>query len=148
MTEGVFMLSSATAGLRPYAPTILRIVVGIVFMAHGLQKLQGIEGTVGFFGFLGIPAPEIMAWVVALVETLGGLALILGLGTRYAAALLAVVMLVAILMVKLPVGLIAPMDTPGVGYELDGTLLAASLALLILGGGALSLEQILLKREL
>lgn len=142
------MLSSATAGLRPYAPTILRIFVGIVFLAHGVQKLQGIEGVVGFFGFLGIPAPDIMAWVVALIETIGGLALILGLGTRYAAALLAVVMLVAIVTFKASIGLIAGPDAGAAGYELDGTLLVANLVLLILGGGALSLEQVLLKREL
>lgn len=142
------MLSSATAGLRPYAPTILRIVVGIVFLAHGVQKLQGIEGIVGFFGFLGIPAPDIMAWVVALVETLGGLALIIGFGTRYAAALLAMVMLVAIATFKASIGLIAAPDAGTAGYELDGTLLAANIVLLILGGGALSLDQMLLKREL
>lgn len=141
------MLAKATANLRPYAPTILRILVGVVFLAHGWQKLQGIDGVVGYFGSLGIPAAFVMTWVVTLIETIGGLALIFGLGTRYAAALLAIEMIVTTLLVKVNVGLIAPRGG-GAGAELDLALLAGCVALLLLGSGALSVEDTVLKREL
>ncbi len=80
-------------------------------------------------------------------EAIGGLALILGVGTRYAALFLALDMLVAILLVKINVGIIAPPGA-GAGAELDMALLAGCLALLILGSGALSVDENVLKREL
>ena len=76
-----------------------------------------------------------------------GLALILGVGTRYAAALLAVLMLVTLIMVKVNVGLIAPQGA-GAGAELDLALLAGCVALLLLGSGPLSIEDNVLRREL
>ena len=67
----------------PWGIALLRIVVGVVFFMHGLQKLfqMGVPGVSGFFASLGIPAPEVAAVVVSLVETVGGLALILGVLT-------------------------------------------------------------------
>ena len=62
----------------------LRAVVGVVFVVHGTQKLFGfgLAGTAGFLGSLGIPLPTVAAAVVIAVELLGGLALLLGAGTR------------------------------------------------------------------
>ena len=59
---------------------LLRIVVGIVFVMHGQQKLfeMGVGGVGGFFASLGVPAPQLAAVVVSLLETVGGVALILG----------------------------------------------------------------------
>jgi uncharacterized membrane protein YphA (DoxX/SURF4 family) len=79
----------------------LRIVVGLVFVVHGAQKLFGfgLAGTAGFLGSLGIPLPTVAAAALIAVELLGGLALLLGAGTRIVAAALAADMLVAILTV-------------------------------------------------
>ena len=118
--------------------TILRITVGAVFLAHGYQKLfhMGFHGVAGFFGHAGIPLPMASAVVVTLVEFVGGILLIAGVGTRVAAALLAVDMVVAILVVHLKHGFFAPM-----GFEFPLTLLAATLCLALAGGGMLSLRK-------
>jgi putative oxidoreductase len=128
----------AASGLRGWGLTILRIVVGIVFVAHGAQKIfvQGLGAVSGFLGSLGVPLPSVAAVVVAGVEFLGGLALIAGFYTRYASALLAVNMLVAIVLVHLQAGLFLPK-----GYEYALTLLAASLALLLDGPGRAALKR-------
>ena len=73
------------------------------------------------------------------VEILGGLALILGLGTRLAAALLAIDMVVAVLAVRLAAGFVG-------GYEFELTLLAASLSLALLGGGPVTVRQVFARR--
>jgi len=124
-------------GPKGLGMTLLRVVVGIVFVMHGGQKLFfiGFRNVAGFMGSLGIPLPWLAAVVVTLVEFLGGLALILGYFARTAAALLAIVMLVAVLAVHLKHGFFAP-----AGFEFPLTLLAANLALLLSGPGALSLD--------
>jgi uncharacterized membrane protein YphA (DoxX/SURF4 family) len=95
-------LSRALESSAPPATWLVRAVVGGVFVAEGLQKfLFPDELGVGRFLKIGIPAPEVMAPFVGTVETIGGLLLILGLGTRLAAAPLLVSMLVAITSTKL-----------------------------------------------
>jgi uncharacterized membrane protein YphA (DoxX/SURF4 family) len=104
---------------------LLRVVLGLVFLVHGRAKFQGgIEKTVGFFATLGLPG--FLAYVVAVIELVGGLLMILGLGTRVISALFALVMLGAILTAKLSAGFLG-------GYELDLILLAASVCLLLAG---------------
>ncbi|GAB4423471.1 MAG: DoxX family protein [Anaerolineae bacterium] len=129
--------------LAEWGLVVLRVVVGLVFLVHGGQKLLmfGLGGTAGFFGSLGIPLPMVAAVVVIAVELLGGLALLLGLGTRYVALLLAGDMLVAILTVHLPAGFFV---SDG-GYEFVLTLLAASLFFALAGPGLLSLDARLTK---
>ncbi len=83
---------------------LIRLGVGAIFMVHGIMKLTNIEGTTGFFGGVGIPMAGLMAWVVALVETLGGLGMILGVFTKLGGVLLAFTMLIAVVMVKFPKG--------------------------------------------
>jgi len=126
-----------------------RLVLGVIFLAHGYQKFFeiGVENVAGFLQGVGIPAPLLFAWVVSLVEFFGGIAMILGIFTRWAALGFAVVMLVAIFTVKLPVGLIAP-PGKGAGYELDLALLGLALMLLLTGPGPLSLERAAFRREL
>lgn len=121
---------------------IVRVVVGIIFLAHGVGKLQaGVPGFAGMLGNLGFPAPLFFAWVVALTETLGGIGLILGVFSRLAALLIAIVMIVAIIKVKAAMGLVG-------GAELDLGLLVGLLAVLLQGPGAWSVEWKLFKREL
>ena len=119
----------------------LRLVVGLVFVVHGAQKLFvfGLGGAAGFMAKVGIPWPFLAAVVVIAVEILGGLALILGLGTRLAAALLAIDMVVAILAVRLAAGFVG-------GFEFELTLLAASLSLALLGGGPVTVRQVFARR--
>ena len=117
--------------------TVLRIAVGIVFVAHGGQKLfvWGFGNVAGFMGKIGIPVPMLAAIVVTLVEFLGGLALLVGSVTRWAAALLATNMLVAIVTVHLKNGFFLP-----AGFEFAFTLFAANVALVLLGSGEASVD--------
>lgn len=121
---------------------MLRVVIGVVFLAHGGQKLfiWGFGGVAAFMGKIGVPAPMLAAVVVSLVEFLGGLALVLGLYAQWAAALLGVDMLVAILAVHLRGGFFLPN-----GFEFALTLLAANAALVLLGSGEASVDRLLAK---
>ena len=118
----------------------LRIVVGLVFLMHGGQKffVFGIGGTADIMGKLGLPLPLISAAVVIAVELLGGLAILLGVFTRLAGALLAFEMLIAIIVARLSGGFFAPY-----GFEFELTLLAASLTFALHGPGQMSLEEML-----
>lgn len=118
---------------------ILRVVVGVVFAAHGAQKLFviGFGGVAHMFQGVGIPMAHVAAIVVTLVEFGGGIALILGILTRYAAALLVVNMAVAVGKVHLHNGLFANKG----GFEFPLTLLAACLALFLAGPGSPALSR-------
>ena len=124
--------------------TVLRVVVGIVFLAHGAQKLFvfGFGGVAGLLEGLGVPAPGLFAVVVTVVEIVGGIALILGLFTRVAAIMLAVDMLVATLTAHLSNGFFAQNG----GYEFTLLLLAASVALAVAGPGEAALDRIIAAR--
>ncbi|GAB3560432.1 putative oxidoreductase [Actinopolyspora lacussalsi] len=120
------------AGIRDLALLLGRVVLGIVFIAHGMQKLTqwGISGTAESFAGMGIPAPGVSAWFAALVETLGGIALILGVALPLVGVLLAAVMLGALFFVHLSQGFFSS----GGGYEYVLVLAAAALALGFSGG--------------
>ena len=122
-----------------WAVTILRVAVGIVFLAHGAQKLFVLHfsGVTHLFTQAGIPLPHLSAVVVTLVEFLGGLALVLGLGTRIGALLLAIDMLCAIALVHFKLGFFAPR-----GFEYPFVLLAANIGLALTGAGALALDNL------
>lgn len=109
----------------------LRVVLGVIFIAHGWAKIQGMEGTIGFFGSLGL-AP-FFAYLVAWTEFLGGLAMVLGLYTRVAGYLIAIVMVFAIVLAKFKMGFLG-------GYELDLILLASALVIAQHGSGPYSVS--------
>jgi putative oxidoreductase len=116
---------------------LVRIMTGIIFVAHGYLKffVLGIPGTTAFFTQVGVPAPGIAAPLVATLEVAGGIALILGLVTRLAALGLAIDMFVATVLVRLKGGFFAPN-----GAEFEILLCIACIALVIAGAGALSID--------
>jgi len=123
------MLEKIFGPCRDYALFVLRLFVGIVFVAHGWLKLfGGLQGFAGFLQQAGVPLPGIMAPFVAAVEFFGGLAIVLGTGTRIASLLLAGVMAVAMMTVTLPRGFAG-------GYDINLALLGGLLALLLAGPG-------------
>ncbi len=118
----------------------LRIGVGVVFLVHGIQKLQwGNAAVTQYFAKVGIPLASFWAPVVTWVELLCGAALVIGLLTRYAALLLTVEMVVAILKVHLKAGFF--ISSNDYGYEFALALLGATLTLLFAGGGKPSVDQ-------
>jgi len=129
--------------------TVLRFVLGVVFFAHGAQKLlgwfggYGFHGTMGFFEHMGMPAP--VAFLVICTEFFGGLGLIIGLLTRIAALGIGVEMIGAILMVHLPNGFFMNWfgNQKGEGFEYHLLVIAIAAALLIRGAGAFSADRAL-----
>jgi putative oxidoreductase len=123
---------------------ILRVVLGIIFFVHGIVKFQGgIGNTAGWFDSIGLPGG--LAYVVAIIELVGGIALIVGFGTKIVAALLALLMIGATLKVKLAVGFLG--NGQMAGYELDLALLAIALYLAINGSKQYSLGQLIGKGQ-
>jgi len=131
--------------LNEFGPFVLRLALGIIFLIHGWPKLnpnspmKGVAGFAGFLKQMGVPLPMLSAWVVALLETVGAVLLILGIGTRLVAALLVINMLVAIFAAKIKfmkVGFVAQQAT---GWEFDFALLAGALSLAFTGPGALAI---------
>jgi putative oxidoreductase len=137
------MLTGDNARLRDYGLTVLRIGIGVIFLAHGYMKFfkMGIGGTTSFMSGLGVPAPALAAWFAALAETLGGVAFILGIFTPVFGLALALDMAGAILFAKKG-GFFAPK-----GFELELSLLVASVALAFSGPGALALRDALSGRR-
>ena len=124
---------------------LIRVMVGLVFLAHGLQKIFVFHypGVVGAFQQMGIPAPGISAALAMTAETLGGLLLLTGFYTRLAALPVAFTMLVAIAQVHLHHGFFAQ----GGGFEYPLTLLVANLAFVIGGGGAFALDNLRVRKS-
>lgn len=136
--------------MHAMGPTVLRAAVGAVFVAHGAQKLFGVwggggpSGTAAFFAQLGLSPAYPLALFVGLVELLGGLLLIAGAFTLVSAALLAANMLVAVWKVHVANGFFLNWtNAPGQGhgYEFNLVLLAALVALMLSGAGALSVDR-------
>ena len=131
--------------------TILRLVLGVVFFAHGAQKLlgwfggYGFHGTMGFFEHIGMPAP--VAFLIICTEFFGGLGLIVGLLTRIPALGIGVEMIGAILIVHLPNGFFMNWygSQKGEGFEYHLLAIAMAAVLLIRGGGKFSADRALSK---
>jgi putative oxidoreductase len=118
---------------------ILRIILGITFLIHGVAKFQGGIGNMAeFFDSIGIPG--FMAYVVALIEIIGGIALIVGMGTRIVSGIFVVLLLVATLKVKLGVGFLG--NGQLAGYELDLSMIAIAIFLLLNGSSYFSIDSL------
>ncbi|PZD94722.1 oxidoreductase [Paenibacillus sambharensis] len=118
---------------------LLRVVLGIIFLGHGLTKFSGgIENTAGWFGSIGLP--EFLAYIVAGLEVAGGIALIIGLGTRIVGGLFVVLLAGAIIKVQWAAGFIG-------GYAYDLALMAMAAYLLLNGSKLYSLDGYIVKTK-
>lgn len=128
--------------------TVLRIIVGIIFMAHGSQKLfgwfggGGLAGTAQFMESLGLTPGTLMAALSGGAEFFGGLALVIGLLARPAAVALIGLLLVAIFSVHIHNGLFMQNN----GYEFALALLGGAVAVLFEGAGRASVDAAISKR--
>ena len=125
-----------------WAPVALRLVLGAVFVVHGLPKLKDLKGTAGFLGGLGFKPGMFWALVLGVTEFFGGIAILLGVVSRIASGLLIISMLIATLLKKFKWGV--PF-TKGheAGWEWDLVLLGGVIALFILGSGNWSVDQMM-----
>ncbi|MBF7071787.1 DoxX family protein [Glaciecola sp. MH2013] len=142
LTTHAFVSSTALA------PLALRLVAGIIFIAHGAQKLfgvfggYGLEGTGQWMASIGLEPGYLMALMAGSAEFFGGIFLLLGLLTRANGAVLSITMLVAIFAVHFENGLFMSNN----GYEFALALLAISISIAISGAGRFSLDNVLSKR--
>lgn len=125
-----------------YGLAILRVVLGIVMLVHGWSKLSGgVGGVAGFFGSLGIPAPGLMAWVVTILELVGGILLVVGFLTQIVGILIAIEMLGVILFAFFLRG--APfIENGAITWETEALIGAAALCLALSGPGAWSVDDV------
>jgi putative oxidoreductase len=134
----------ATTTRQNLALGILRVAAGVVFFAHGWQKLvvYGVPGVQAAFERMGAPLPYLTGPLFGVVELVGGLLLVAGLFSRLAGLALALDALGALLVVHAPSGFFLPQ-----GIEFVLTLFAATLAIALMGGGAYSLDAALAQRR-
>ncbi|MCG7408726.1 DoxX family protein [Paenibacillus sp. ACRRX] len=124
--------------------TLMRVVLGIIMMAHGITKFQmGLDNVSGWFASIGIPG--FLGYFVAALELVGGILLIIGLFTRYVSVLFAFMLIGATISVKLPGGLLG--DGQGAGYELDLALLVISLYFAGATVRGFGLDQLLFRKK-
>jgi putative oxidoreductase len=136
------MLANLFAPFTGAGELIIRLALGLTFFAHGRTKIRNPAGFAGFLEQLHVPAPQFNAWLVALLETLGAVLLMLGLGTRVIALGLALDMAVALATVRIGK---APFTSSGegAGWDSEFILLAASLALVFTGAGRFGFDHFL-----
>ena len=138
------LFRNPTARQINFGLAVLRLVVGAIFITHGAQKLFvfGFAGVSGAFGQMGVPMAGVVGPLVALVEFLGGLAVLTGLLTRLASFGLLMTMLGAISLVHLNAGFFLPN-----GYEYALSLLGSTTLLTLAGAGAFSIDALIARRS-
>jgi putative oxidoreductase len=135
------------------AALVLRIILGVVFFPHGMQKLLGWFGGPGFSGTMNMftdnmGIPSLFAFLAIMAEGLGSLGLLTGLLTRVAAFGITVNMMVAIATVHWKNGFFMNWfgNQKGEGFEYHLLVIAIGIALMIRGGGALSLDRVIAEK--
>jgi putative oxidoreductase len=149
-TEGISMIRKLIVTDNDIATTILRLVLGVIFFAHGAQKMLGWFGGYGFTGTMGfftgvLHVPAVFAFLAIAAEFFGGLGLIFGLLTRVASFGIFCNMIVAVALVHGRFGFFMNWTgaQKGEGYEYHLILLAALTFLMTRGAGAASVDRLL-----
>jgi putative oxidoreductase len=129
-------------GVAPgWGITVVRVMMGIILIVAGFQKFAGgIDGFAGFVGQAGIPAPGLMAPLVATLELLGGLLLLVVAMTRWVALLFILEFLVVAFVVKLP-------RTGWDASRIDLMMLAGAVMLFLAGPGKAAVDEMLMRRR-
>lgn len=127
--------------VRDGALLILRIIVGGIFIAHGIDKvfMQGMDETVGQFSAWGVPSPQLWGWVIALGEIIGGAVLVVGLLTTVVAAVMAFIPAAGIYYVHASAGVFAEDG----GIEFPALLIVSLIMVIVFGAGRASLDGVL-----
>ncbi|NOU74541.1 DoxX family membrane protein [Paenibacillus sp. LMG 31458] len=124
--------------------TIMRVVLGIIFLAHGISKIQmGLGNVAAWFSSMGIPG--YLGYVVAVLELFGGILLIVGLFTRYVSAMFVIMLIGAIFTMKLSVGLLG--NSQMAGYEFDLGLILVALYLVVSETAYLSIDHVWFRKR-
>ncbi len=136
---------SGMSRVASMVPLAVRVIVGVIMSYHGYQKLVGGIGayTEGVLEPLGVPVPQLLGTLQVYAELIGGAMLVVGLLSRVAALVEAVILVLAIFLVKIDLGLVAPMGAPLPGAELDLALIAGFIVVAVLGPGQPSLDHLL-----
>ncbi len=140
-----------------WAPTILRVTVGLGFFMHGIAKLsKGPEGFAKLLEHIGAPAPEFMAWIAIIVEIIGGAGLILGVFVSILSIPLIITMLTAWFTIHYKFGY-SSIKTIGLdengpkfgppGYEINLLYIAALIVLIVYGAGKFSVDSLIVKKR-
>jgi putative oxidoreductase len=143
------VLDSNLDRFKEYSVLSIRIALGVVFLTHGSQKLfgffggGGIAGTIRFMDMMGFDFAAFFGIALSCAEFFGGLLTLLGLFTRWAALFIAIVMSVAVFTVHLKYGFFVSNK----GFEFAGSLLCMAIALIINGGGKISLDNLLFNKN-
>jgi putative oxidoreductase len=133
-------MARSAGSIEQIGATVLRIALGIIYVMHAYLALFvfGPAGTAAYQRNIGLPFPELGVWYLIAAHGLGGIMLILGVFTRWAALANVPIMFVALLLVHLKQGFFMTKDG---GYEYVFLLLAATIAQVFLGGGGVTLRR-------
>ena len=138
----MYPLARGFGSLAAVAPVAVRVIVGGMMFAHGVDKIS--SGPTGFGQFLGaelgLPAGVVLGWVITLLELIGGAMMVLGLLSRLIALLMTIELIGAIVLVTGANGLIG---TEGVGFERDLAYISGFIAVMLLGPGRPSVDHAL-----
>jgi putative oxidoreductase len=145
----MYMFRKLSTTSDDWTLTLARLVLGVVFFAHGAQKMlgwfggYGFSGTMGYFTHSGIPAP--LAFLAIAAEFFGGIGLLAGFLSRVAAFGIVVNMVVAVLRVHLPMGFFMNWSgtQKGEGFEYHLLAIAIGIAIMVKGAGSLSMDHAL-----
>lgn len=123
--------------MQNYGPTVLRLVLGFLFIIPGITKLMNPSGIIGLLGNLGFPAATFFGWLLLLSEIIFGIAILVGYKTRYTVWPLIIVFAVVVIIISIPQAIQSPSAVTSLLFHLLG--IAVLVSLFLTGPGALAI---------